>query len=109
MPFKNQNSSNNIKKGITQVLYEQEAIDQAILQFIKNANHRWDIYAISTARPQLTRYEQMQKESIRFKKERDGVIRYITEITKENLEYCKELMKTTTELRHLPSVKGNYP
>jgi hypothetical protein len=105
--FKNQNSSNNIKKGRTQVLYRQETIDGAILQFIKNANHRWDIYAISTARPQLTRYKQMQKESIKFMKERGGAIRYITEITEENLEYCKELMKTTTELRHLPSVKGN--
>jgi hypothetical protein len=105
---KNQNPSNNLKKGRTQVLYRQETIDGAILQFIKNANHRWDIYAISTARPQLTRYEEMQKESIRFTKERGGAIRYITEITEENLEYCKELMKTTTELRHLPSVKGNY-
>jgi hypothetical protein len=34
--------------------------------------------------------------------------RVITEITKDNLYYCKELMKIITELRHLDEVKGNF-
>jgi two-component system, OmpR family, sensor histidine kinase VicK len=37
---------------------------------------------------------------------RGGEIRVVTEITKENLRYCKELMKLVTELRHLDGIKG---
>jgi len=38
-------------------------------------------------------------------KKRGGRIRAVTEITKENLDYCKKLMDLT-ELRHLPGMKG---
>ncbi len=37
---------------------------------------------------------------------RGGKIRAFTEITKENIHYCKELMKIVDELRHLDGVKG---
>jgi two-component system sensor histidine kinase VicK len=37
---------------------------------------------------------------------RGGKIRAFTEITKENIYYCKELMKIVDELRHLDGVKG---
>jgi len=40
-------------------------------------------------------------------KERGVKIRYITEITKENVNYCKELMNFS-EVRHLDEVKGNF-
>ena len=34
-------------------------------------------------------------------------LRYITEITKDNIHYCKELMKIC-DLRHLDEIKGNF-
>jgi hypothetical protein len=34
-------------------------------------------------------------------------IRYVTEITKENLQHCKELMQFA-ELRHLDGVRGSF-
>jgi hypothetical protein len=34
--------------------------------------------------------------------------RVITEITKDNLDYCKEILKMATEVRHLDEVKGNF-
>jgi hypothetical protein len=34
--------------------------------------------------------------------------RCITEITKENIAYCKELIKIVYELRHLEGIKGNF-
>jgi hypothetical protein len=40
-------------------------------------------------------------------KEKGVKIRYITEITKENVNYCKELMNFS-EVRHLDEVKGNF-
>jgi two-component system, OmpR family, sensor histidine kinase VicK len=39
-------------------------------------------------------------------RKRGGKIRAFTEITKENLPHCKELMKLVDELRHLDGVKG---
>jgi hypothetical protein len=44
-------------------------------------------------------YREMKKRGIR--------IRFIAEITKDNIEYCRELMKIF-ELRHLDEVKGNF-
>ena len=32
----------------------------------------------------------------------------VTEITKDNLSYCKQLMEMTHELRHLEGIKGNF-
>jgi signal transduction histidine kinase len=37
---------------------------------------------------------------------RGGKIRFITEVTKENLHYCKELKKIVTEMRHLEGLVG---
>ena len=34
--------------------------------------------------------------------------RVITEITRDNILYCKQLMKMITELRHLEEVTGNF-
>src|SRR5690348_9356209 len=49
--------------------------------------------------------ESIKKGYIDFKK-RGAKIRFITEITKDNIHYCKELMKLVDELRHLNGVKG---
>jgi signal transduction histidine kinase len=44
----------------------------------------------------------------RFKSKNRGVqFRYITEITKDNISYCKELSEIA-EIRHLNGVKGNF-
>ncbi|WP_148686108.1 sensor histidine kinase [Candidatus Nitrosocosmicus hydrocola] len=37
---------------------------------------------------------------------RGGTIRCITEVTLDNIEDCKELLKLVTELRHLEGIKG---
>lgn len=41
-------------------------------------------------------------------KSRGVHLRYLTEITKDNLSYCKELLKLVDELRHLDGIKGNF-
>jgi len=41
-------------------------------------------------------------------KNRGVKVRQITEITKENARYCKELVKNIDELRHLDGVKANF-
>jgi two-component system sensor histidine kinase VicK len=47
-------------------------------------------------------------EAISDLKNRGIKIRVITEITSDNLHYCKELIKIVTEVRHLDAVKGNF-
>ena len=49
--------------------------------------------------PVTKAYADMKNRGVR--------IRFISEITKENVVYCKELMKIG-ELRHLDEVKGNF-
>jgi two-component system, OmpR family, sensor histidine kinase VicK len=34
--------------------------------------------------------------------------RYLTEITSENISFCKELLSIVSELRHLDGIKGNF-
>jgi hypothetical protein len=40
-------------------------------------------------------------------KRRDIRVRFITEITRENIEYCKEIMKIA-DVRHLDGISGNF-
>jgi hypothetical protein len=35
-------------------------------------------------------------------------LRYLTEITKDNKGYCKELMKIVDEFRHLEGIGSNF-
>ena len=52
---------------------------------------------------------QSIKEARINAKDRGVKFRYITEITKENIFYCKQIIKEfDAELRHLDEVKGNF-
>ena len=47
-------------------------------------------------------------KSIIEAKSRGIILRYITEITKDNIQYCKELAKIIDGLRHLDGIKSNF-
>ena len=52
---------------------------------------------------------QAIKEARINAKDRGVKFRYIMEITKDNLSYCKKIIKESdAELRHLDKVKGNF-
>ncbi len=51
-------------------------------------------------------FEEIYKNNYIDAKRRGAKIRLITNITKENVPYCKELMKIVDELRHLDEIKG---
>ena len=48
------------------------------------------------------------KNQLLKQKKRGLTIRYITEIRKDNIEYCKELYLIVDELRHLDRLKSNF-
>lgn len=92
-------------KNTTHVLYDPEIIRKKGVEFMQNVNERMDICVdtnapsiIVTIQDYFINYEALTKRGCK--------IRFLTEITKENLAYCKEIMKVVDELRHLDSIKG---
>jgi two-component system, OmpR family, sensor histidine kinase VicK len=41
-------------------------------------------------------------------KERGIKLRYLTEVTNDNIHQCRDLMSIVDELRHLDGIKGNF-
>jgi signal transduction histidine kinase len=60
------------------------------------------------SRPELAIVLEPIKKAFLDAKSRHVRLRYITEITKDNISYCKELMTIVEELRHLDRIKGNF-
>ena len=59
-------------------------------------------------RPQLAIALDPIKNAFVDAKNRGVRLRYLTEITTENISYCKELLSTVSEIRHLDGIKGNF-
>ena len=90
----------------TEVLHGTSNVIDKEVQFLSNARFRIDT-CMEHTRPSLAfRIESIRKSFLDAKK-RHVKLRYITEITTENMSYCKELMKIA-EVRHLDGIKGNF-
>ena len=59
-------------------------------------------------RPQLAILLEPIKKAFLDAKSRGVKLRYVTEITNDNISACKELMMIVDELRHLDGIKGNF-
>lgn len=95
----------NLPVEKTEILYGQENIIRHFLNDLSNVHERFDSCTDFTGpslfvnSPIWPDYTGLSRRGIR--------LRFITEITKENLEYCEKLLKVC-ELRHLEKVKGNF-
>ena len=92
--------------GKTIVLTDPKEIIRSIVDRFSKINQRADVCADSNAPYSHFKLKPIQDAYIRLKN-RGVKVRFITEITKENLHYSKELMKIV-ELRHLDGIKGNF-
>ena len=101
---KNENSRNRLRSEVLQGT--QNVIDTEV-QFFSKAQTRADTYMNNTRPPLAIGLDPIRKAFLQAK-DRGIYLRYITEITKENLSYCKELMRIVDELRHLDGIKGNF-
>ena len=70
-----------------------------------NVKERMDIFFDKKA-PSIVVDVKEYRNGYKNIRKRGGRIRAFTEITKENLHYCKELMNLVDELRHLDGVRG---
>lgn len=87
------------------VLTDPEKIVQAIEKFQANTRTFWGA-CVDSSLPEFS--VGKVKQGYIDAKSRGVKILYITEITKDNLKHCREIMEVVTELRHLGGVRGNF-
>ena len=103
MPDTNAHTATSEK---TEVLYGFEKTTEAIMEFINSAEVSMNICADYTW-PSVVMGVEVFKKGIYELKTRNVQSRFVTDITKDNIKYCKELMQIS-ELRHLDGIKGNF-
>jgi hypothetical protein len=92
---------------MTRILEGDQNVINTVLRFASKAKSRIDA-CVDYTRPSLAiQIEQLRKAFIDAKS-RGVKLRYVTEITEDNVGYCKELLKMVDELRHIEGIKGNF-
>jgi two-component system, OmpR family, sensor histidine kinase VicK len=94
-------------KKITRVFSGVETVINTLTKLFDQTNNVVYI-CVDQTRPILTLDTERLKEAFIRAKKRGVKLRYITEITEDNLTYCKQLLTMVDELRHLDGIKGNF-
>jgi signal transduction histidine kinase len=98
-------TTNTPREEKTELLYGVEAAVGRGVQFMKNVKIGMDLFGEKNGPSIIMEFDVYKNNYVDVLK-RGGKIRFITEITKENLHYCLELRKIVTELRHLEGLVG---
>jgi hypothetical protein len=88
-------------------LYGVDNVINAELEFFANSKKRIGT-CMNYTRPSLAVILEPIKRAFLDAKGRGVKLRYLTEITQDNIAACKELMTIVDELRHLDGIKGNF-
>jgi len=92
----------------TEVYRNPYGVINTVIKFIDNATERIDGFVDHT-RPLLINDIEALRITFNDARRRGVKIRFVTEITDDNITPCKELMKSSVnELRHLDGIKGNF-
>jgi two-component system, OmpR family, sensor histidine kinase VicK len=90
---------------ITEILRGAEETTHAVVLFFTNAS---TVSACADSLgPSVAMGVEPIKECYEDLKRRKAKVRWITEITRDNLSYCRELMRYA-EVRHLDGIRGNF-
>jgi two-component system sensor histidine kinase VicK len=103
LPNSKENNENDTK---TEVLYGIENTISRGVQFMQNADERMDLFGEKNGPSIIIEFPDIYKNNYIAAKMRGVKIRLITEITKDNIHYCKELIKIVSELRNLDGMTG---
>ena len=91
----------------TEVWYGIDNVIARSLEVMSNIQATYYLCLDITGTSLILQTEPIKK--VYFELLRRGIkTRFITEITKDNLHSCKELMQVVSEVRHLDGVKGNF-
>jgi two-component system, OmpR family, sensor histidine kinase VicK len=98
---------NTQEKEVTKIIQGEKNVFEAVSKFISTAGTRIDA-CVDQSRPALaTDIEQIR--SLVLNSHKRGVrLRCITEITTNNIHYCKQLLDIVDELRHLDNIVGTF-
>jgi signal transduction histidine kinase len=89
----------------SEIIYGVENAVGRGIYFMSNVKDKMDICFDHRA-PSIVLENEEYSNGYTDIRKRGGKIRAFTEITKDNIHYCKKLMKLVDELRHLDGVKG---
>jgi signal transduction histidine kinase len=82
--------------------------NSVIFELISKSKTRIDLCGDYGIQESFYNEDDLFRKSLRDSKSRSGMTpRYIIEITKENIEYCRKLMEIV-DLRHMDKLKGNF-
>ena len=87
--------------------YGPEKADSAILRFIDGAKVKIDSCINSVAPSVIVEVDAIMERRVDAVKNRGLKLRYVIDITKDNLDYVKQML-TFSEIRHLDGMKGNF-
>ena len=91
----------------TTVYHGPQIADRIIIEFVNRTREKIDSCVNSTAPSVIIEVEAIRNARIAAFKNRGVKLRYVTEITADNLKYCKEMLEFS-EIRHLEGMKGNF-
>ena len=98
----------NLPKDRTNVIYGPDNVINSQLKFFTNSNKQVDICMHYITPPFAIHPETIKNAFVEASK-RGVKLRYLTEITKDNIFHCKDLMGIVQDkLRHLDGIKGNF-
>ncbi|MGN6821659.1 MAG: ATP-binding protein [Candidatus Nitrosocosmicus sp.] len=90
----------------TEILYGIENTISRGVKFMQNAKEQMDLFGEKNGPSIIIEYPDIYKKNYIAAKNRGVKIRFITEITKDNIHYCKEIRGIVTEMRHLGGLVG---
>ncbi|MGH9983273.1 MAG: ATP-binding protein [Nitrososphaeraceae archaeon] len=102
-----QSDEKTIREG-TEVFYGVDTVMNTVLQFLYQTNDGKIDACVDYTRPSLAIDIQVLKAAFLDAKKRGVKLRYVTEITRDNISYCKQMVTMVDELRHLDGIKGNF-
>jgi two-component system, OmpR family, sensor histidine kinase VicK len=95
-------------KQKTTIYHKPYNVINTVIEFIDKSSSRIDA-CVDYTRPSLIVEIAALKKAFVDAKDRGIKLRYVTEITTDNVSYCKELINTINmELRHVDGIKGNF-
>jgi two-component system, OmpR family, sensor histidine kinase VicK len=94
-------------KESTEIFYGIDTVMNTVLQFLYQTKGKIDA-CVDYTRPSLVIDIAILKRAFLDAKKRGVKLRYATEINKDNISYCKQMMTMVDELRHLDGIKGNF-
>src|ERR687885_2830528 len=91
----------------TEVIHGSDNVMNIILQFLSNANK---ISSCGNYKAPLVVFEIEEYNKLLSGIKKRGIkVRYVTDITKDNVKYCRDLIEFFAyEIRHLDGIKANF-